>query len=237
MGKKITFAAGESISLFAQEQGVKVLAAQGPVVLQAQHNEMHLTAHNDMTLTSQGGKTVIAAKEELLLTCGGAFIRLKGGEITYGSPGNQIVKAPNWMMASAESMNVSHPEFPTSLPKQHLRFQLNSSPLSPLKNRAHEPYRLYAQGALIAEGISDEEGNIMIEHEVTTEKYQLHLLNGDSFDIDVAASSAKEEEELIDTASVGFRPSSPSDIKEGTRVGRQWGDNLNQFMTLLNRRK
>ncbi len=98
VGKKITLAAGEVISLFAQRMGIKAFAAQGKVELQAQGDEMHLSSLKDMTVTSHAGKTIIAAKEELLLTCGGAFIRLKGGQIEYGSPGNQTVKASNWVV-------------------------------------------------------------------------------------------------------------------------------------------
>ncbi|WP_220683288.1 DUF2345 domain-containing protein, partial [Pseudomonas aeruginosa] len=154
VGKKITLAAGKAISLFAQTTGIKAFAAKGKVEVQAQSDEMHLTSLKDMTVTSTGGKTVIAAKDELLLTCGGAYIRLKGGQIEYGSPANQTVKATNWVVAGPESMDITHPQFPQSLPKQTLRFQLSASPQSPMKARAFEPYTLYANGVLLTKGLT-----------------------------------------------------------------------------------
>lgn len=203
VGKKITLAAGKAISLFAQSLGIKAFAAKGKVEIQAQSDEMHLTSLKDMTVTSTGGKTVIAAKDELLLTCGGAYIRLKGGQIEYGSPNNQTVKASNWVVEGGASMDVTHPQFPQSIPKQTLRFQLSSSPQSPMKARAFEPYELYANGALLTQGLTDEHGNIQIEHDVSIEKYRVELMDGENFDIYLQPE--KDESDKDDATQQGFR--------------------------------
>ncbi|MCT8263269.1 type VI secretion system tip protein VgrG [Proteus terrae] len=231
VGKKITLAAGKAISLFAQSSGIKAFAAKGKVELQAQSDEMHLTSLKDLTVTSTGGKTVVAAKDELLLTCGGAFIRLKGGQIEYGSPGNQTVKATNWVVNGPESMDITHPHFPQSLPKQTLRFQLSASPQSPMKARAFEPYELYTNGALIHKGVSDAEGNIQINHDISTESYQLCLLSGDRYDITIPTSENEENEESENLpVNQGFRTSAPSQGREVSRIGNQWSENLAQFL-------
>ncbi len=197
---------------------------------------MHLTSLKDMTVTSTGGKTVVAAKDELLLTCGGAYIRLKGGQIEYGSPSNQTVKATNWVVEGPASMDVTHPQFPQSMPKQTLRFQLSSSPQSPMKARAFEPYELYANGALILKGMSDAQGNVQIDHDIPTDSYQLRLLNGDRYDIDVPSAESQEEEH-VEPVNVGFRTSAPSQERESSRIGQAWGEGLSQFITEWNKRK
>lgn len=236
VGKKITLAAGNAISLFAQRLGIKAFAAKGKVEIQAQSDEMHLTSLKDMTVTSTGGKTVVAAKDELLLTCDGAYIRLKGGQIEYGSPSNQTVKATNWVVDGPESMDITHPQFPQSLPKQTLRFQLSASPQSPMKARAFEPYKLYANGEFILKGVSDAGGNIQIDHEIPTESYQLHLLSGDRYDITILPP-ADEEESNIPPVNLGFRTSAPSQERESTRTGNAWGENLSQFLTAFKKDK
>lgn len=230
VGKKITLAAGEVISLFAQRMGIKAFAAQGKVELQAQGDEMHLSSLKDMTVTSHAGKTIIAAKEELLLTCGGAFIRLKGGQIEYGSPGNQTVKASNWIVDGPDRMDINYPHFPQSIPKQSLRFQLSSSPLSPTKTRAFEPYTLYANGALLTKGLTDKNGNIFIEHEITTEKYRIELIDGECFDINIVNDGEEREQDEI--AKQGFRTMAPS----SEMLNKQYAGSAHQniFHQLLN---
>lgn len=230
VGKNITLAAGQGVSVFAQSKGIKAFAAKGKVEVQAQSDEMHLTSLKDLTVTSTGGKTIVAAKDELLLTCGGAYIRLKDGQIEYGSPGNQTVKATNWVVDGPQSMDVTHPQFPQSLPKQTLRFQLSASPQSPMKVRAFEPYELYADGALILKGVSDAAGNIELDHKISTERYQLYLLSGDRYDITIP-SPVDEEEKDVPPANLGFRTSAPSQDRESTRIGNAWGENLAQFLT------
>ncbi|WP_272690369.1 type VI secretion system Vgr family protein [Providencia sp. PROV152] len=207
VGKKITLAAGKAISLFAHTLGIKAFTAKGRVEIQAQSDEMHLTSLKDMTVTSTGGKTVVAAKDELLLTCGGAYIRLKGGQIEYGSPSNQMVKATNWVVEGPASMDVTHPQFPQSMPKQTLRFQLSASPQSAMMSRAFEPYTLYANGALLTQGVTDEHGNIQIEHDVSIAKYRVELMDGENFDIHLQPEKDEPDEE--DVAQQGFRVIEP----------------------------
>lgn len=227
--KRITLAAGKAISLFAQESGMKLFAAKGNVELQAQSDEMHLSSLKDMTVSSHGGKTIIAAKDELLLTCGSAYIRLKGGQIEYGSPGNQTVKATNWLVVGPESMDITHPEFPQSIPKQALRFQLGGSPQSPTKVRANAPYKLYANGALIQQGLTDADGNVELEHQIPTQKYKLELHSGEVFNINVLNEGQDKPEDEI--ARSGFRAIDPQGTEDASQLGTAW---RNAFWYLLN---
>lgn len=226
--KRITLAAGKTISLFAREAGMKLFAAKGQVELQAQSDEMHLSSLKDMTISSHGGKTIIAAKDELLLTCGGAFIRLKGGQIEYGSPGNQTVKASNWVVQGPENMDITHPTFPQSIPKQALRFQLGGSPQSPGKVRANEPYKLYANGALVQQGLTDADGNIEIEHQIPTQKYKLELISGERFDINMINEGQDKPEDQL--ALDGFRAINPGQTEDNAQLGNAWRDAFHQLL-------
>jgi type VI secretion system secreted protein VgrG len=80
--KRFTVAAGEKLSLFAQELGIKIFAAKGPVEIQAQTDAMSLIADQDITVSSVNGTARIVAKKELTLGSGGAFIHMKDGNIT-----------------------------------------------------------------------------------------------------------------------------------------------------------
>ncbi len=62
--------------------------------VQAQNDELQLNALKDATLTSSAGKVTIAAKEEILITCKGAYIKLSNGEVEIGSPKVVRVRAP-----------------------------------------------------------------------------------------------------------------------------------------------
>ena len=93
-GQSLTAHAAESLNLFAQSSGIKMQANQGKVEVQAQNDELQLNALKDATLTSSAGKVTIAAKEEILITCKGAYIKLSNGEVEIGSSKVVRVRAP-----------------------------------------------------------------------------------------------------------------------------------------------
>ncbi|MEI6927944.1 DUF2345 domain-containing protein, partial [Klebsiella pneumoniae] len=79
--KKFTVAAGEAVSLFAQKLGIKIFASKGKVEIQAQSDEMLLDACKDLRISSSDGKILISAKNEIILTSGGGYIRIGGGTV------------------------------------------------------------------------------------------------------------------------------------------------------------
>ncbi|MBC9132010.1 type VI secretion system tip protein VgrG, partial [Frischella sp. Ac48] len=103
--KKFTLAAGEAISFFAQKLGIKLFASHGKVDIQAQNDEMSLSALKDVLISSQQGRTVISAKQELILTCGGAYLRLANGSVEIGAPDNIINKSATWQKLDADSLS------------------------------------------------------------------------------------------------------------------------------------
>ncbi len=94
--ENLTAAVGEAISLFAHHNGMKLFAGEGALQAQAQTGQMELSAKQDVAITSTDGQVQVAAAKSLLLTCQGAYIKLEGGEIEIGCPGNLRVRAADF---------------------------------------------------------------------------------------------------------------------------------------------
>ena len=174
-GQSLTAHAAESLNLFAQSSGIKVQANQGKVEVQAQNDELQLNALKDAMLTSSAGKITIAAKEEILITCKGAYIKLSNGEVEIGSPKVVRVRAP-MEVTGPSSMGITHPSWPKTLPKRPMCINLRQSPHSD-GFYIGMPYTLYADGSEIQKGVTDSTGYIAIEHEIPTSKYKIVFAN------------------------------------------------------------
>ncbi|ELP5721453.1 type VI secretion system tip protein VgrG, partial [Enterobacter asburiae] len=86
--KRFTVAAGEAVSVLARKAGMKLFAAKGKVEIQAQDDAFEAIAKKDVTVTSVEGKVVITGATELVVNCDGAFMKLAGGNMELGAPGN-----------------------------------------------------------------------------------------------------------------------------------------------------
>ncbi|AWH89619.1 DUF2345 domain-containing protein [Limnobaculum parvum] len=93
VGKKLTLATGGGISLFTQQNGMKLLANQGKVEVQAQNDAMQLASKQDMEIASVDGTLSIAASKELILVCEGAYIKIANGNIELGCSKNVTIKS------------------------------------------------------------------------------------------------------------------------------------------------
>jgi len=106
----------ETISLFVNgvkdKISLKLIAAQGKVQMQAQHGEFEITAERDITLTACKGKVTMAAKEEILLTSGGGYIRIKGGNIEIRCPDVVSMKAASHQWTGPQSLSTAMNSWP-----------------------------------------------------------------------------------------------------------------------------
>ena len=155
-GQSLTAHAVESLNLFAQSSGIKVQANQGKVEVQAQNDELQLNALKDATLTSSAGKITIAAKEEVLITCKGAYIKLSNGEVEIGSPKVVRVRAP-LEVTGAEMLR--HP-LPRFIKNKGVDVYYHYDALMPVVNA---PFEAYFEDGTIISGILDENGYAHIE--------------------------------------------------------------------------
>lgn len=152
-GQSFTVAASEAVSLFAQAAGMKMYAGAGKVDIQAQADAMNVSALQDITVASGQGSVKVNASKELILSCGGAYIKLSGGNIELGCPGNILLKAANVNQTGPASLDTP----PVAFPKGYSEgFTTTSS-----ANGAVKPFTTYkittAEGG-VYEGISGANG-------------------------------------------------------------------------------
>ena len=107
VAKKFRLGVKETISLFAQWMGIKIFASKGKVEIQAQGDAMDLLAKKTLSIASKDEQVIITAATELVLSCGGAYIRLKDGEIEVGAPGNVRVKSIGIQKMAPAILNAS----------------------------------------------------------------------------------------------------------------------------------
>ncbi|SIO64448.1 type VI secretion system Vgr family protein [Paraburkholderia phenazinium] len=136
--KKLTVAAGEAVSLFAQKLGMKLFASKGKVEIQAQGDEMALAALKDVTITSTEGRLVLSAKNEVWIGAGGSYIQINANHIESGTPGDIYEKCAFWGKQGAASMQPTFPIMPDgNLYEQDFKL-VNHADGSPLAGAAYQ---------------------------------------------------------------------------------------------------
>lgn len=111
--QSVTVAAANTVSLFAQGAGMQLFAGKGKVDMQAQGDALNVQSLKDLTITSNSGNVTVNASQELTLVCDGAYIKIGGGNIELGCPGNILLKAANVQKMGAANLNIP----PQDLPK------------------------------------------------------------------------------------------------------------------------
>ncbi|TBO68779.1 type VI secretion system tip protein VgrG, partial [Klebsiella pneumoniae] len=94
------------------------------------------------------------------------------------------------------SMKADHPDYPPlqSTVRQSLKLNVAQSPNASESSWAGMPYTLYADGALLKQGVLDERGQISVDHQVVTRSYRLEMANGVSYQIPVAEAYSRPEQ-------------------------------------------
>lgn len=91
-GKSLIASVLDRISLFAQNSGIKLFAGKGKVEVQAHADNIELTAQKALKLMAVTESIEGAAAKEILLTSGGAYIRIANGNIEVHAPGKIDIK-------------------------------------------------------------------------------------------------------------------------------------------------
>ncbi|MGL4668760.1 MAG: DUF2345 domain-containing protein, partial [Saezia sp.] len=107
----VRIGAKDKVSILVVEDELKLVANKGQMKIQAQHNQMEVAAQNVLKIMSTEGKVEFAAEKEILLTSGGAYIRIKGGNIEIHCPGVIEHKAASYPFAQPTSMDYDMPSF------------------------------------------------------------------------------------------------------------------------------
>ncbi|HFP9407100.1 TPA: type VI secretion system Vgr family protein [Raoultella planticola] len=152
-GQSFTVAASEAVSLFAQAAGMKMYAGAGKVDIQAQADAMNVSALQDITVASGQGSVKVNASKELILSCGGAYIKLSGGNIELGCPGNILLKAANVNQTGPASLDTPPVTFPKGYGGTFTVTDPESGDIKPFTS-----YKVTSPDGEIFEGISDSSG-------------------------------------------------------------------------------
>ncbi|HBH7342382.1 TPA: type VI secretion system tip protein VgrG [Escherichia coli] len=176
--KKITLAAGESVGIFAHKKGIKLYANQGKVEAEAQNDGMHLTSRKEMEICSTESRVEITAKEELVLSCGGAYIKLSNGGVEIGGPRNILLKSSNVQKMGALSLLAQMAELPESYnPLQYKgKFQvIDEITKEPLTNTN---YAIKREDGSVEYGVTDDNGYThQVKNDESSEKIEIYLEN------------------------------------------------------------
>ncbi|WP_322048149.1 type VI secretion system Vgr family protein [Paraburkholderia sp. J67] len=183
-GKSLVASVTQKLSLFVQNAGMKLFAAKGKIEVQAHADNVELTAQRSLLLASATEKIQGAAQQEILWTSGGAYIRIKDGNIEIHAPGTIDFKGASFPFSGPTRMDVTNPAF-KDMPTRRLALNTMASPSATNVVPIGMPYKLYADGALVKQGVFDRTGQLPIDHQVTTQKYTLELANGDKHEIPV----------------------------------------------------
>jgi type VI secretion system secreted protein VgrG len=105
IGGNYTVAAGNAVSLFANTQGMKLYAADGKLDVQAQGDALNVAALKGVTVSSTSDAVTLTAKTELVLYCGGSYIKLTSTGVEIGSPADVMLKGPLRTGGSATKQN------------------------------------------------------------------------------------------------------------------------------------
>lgn len=84
-----------------------MFAAEGKVDIQAQSDELNLFAKKQLSIASSDSSVVISAKKEVLLVCGGSFIRLSDAGVEVGTGKNVTLKCIAVQQQSAAALDSS----------------------------------------------------------------------------------------------------------------------------------
>lgn len=159
--KRLTVAAGEAISLFAQKMGMKIFAARGMIDIQAQTDAMRLQSDKTMNINSVNGEVVLNAQQGITLTStGGAYIKIKDGSIELGAPGSLKLKSLDiqWggvgiLEKALKPMTVSDPQY---------KYPMNGSfqivDKGDGKPKPYIKYRIETESGETIHGVTDENG-------------------------------------------------------------------------------
>ncbi|MGF6240619.1 type VI secretion system secreted protein VgrG [Paraburkholderia sp. GAS38] len=111
-GQRINLQAGHGVAMFAQQDGISAIANQGKVRLQSQADDTQVDSAKNILLTAAGGKlSGMASEQVVLVTSGGAYLKLQGANIELGCPGSFTVKAAGHTWAGPASMSTDMPKF------------------------------------------------------------------------------------------------------------------------------
>ena len=153
-GKNIFVRALKSVSIFAHDLGLKMIAAKGNVLIQTHNGDIDLTATGRITISAGKGIEILAP--EVRIAAKGAQANFGKGEITQQSKNTHTIKSSKFFHASGGDGEVSEIKFPsTEIETDERVILFHSQTGEPVVGRR---YRMILPDGTNIEGVSDEKG-------------------------------------------------------------------------------
>jgi len=120
------------------ETGMQLHAASGNVSVQAQGNTLNLTADKSIAVASVTNAITMGSPKHVLLTAGGASLRITSGAITLTTTGPASFKAAMKELTGGEAASAPDLSFGVAtLPQHYLRFAAKDAAGNPLAGKAY----------------------------------------------------------------------------------------------------
>lgn len=91
---------------------MKLFAGNGKVEIQAQSDGMDLFSEKQLRISSAGEDVLVAAKQKVVVTSGGASITIENGNVEIHCPGKFTVKAASHSFEGPASLDAPLPALP-----------------------------------------------------------------------------------------------------------------------------
>lgn len=159
VGKNLFASIRQTLRLFVQKAGMKLVAAGGDIDIQALSDGIKLLAK--LEISQQANRITISAKEEVVINGGGSYVKFAAGSIELGTSGTFVAHAANHSVRSAKSVTVpsitpkysSSSEYDPNDLEQHFSFQdEDGNPITWLHHRIDSSGTKLHEGALDAQG-------------------------------------------------------------------------------------
>lgn len=105
------------------QTGIAMAAASGMTSIQARQDQASFAAEQAVTLSSSEGSIHVGAKQHVLLTAAGAYLKLEGGNIEVGAPGDAFFKGAKREMTGPQSASAQATVQPVSVKDCQIRVQ------------------------------------------------------------------------------------------------------------------
>ena len=151
---------------------MKAFAAKGKVQIQAQSDDLELFADQVAKFISAKKSIQIAAKDEVLLTAKGSYIKINGSGIEQGTPATHIVYAATKAMLGPKSLDTNLPEF-KKYGNFDIQFYMADKNNNPYK---HQNYVAIMPDGSLKKGKTDGKGYTEFFKSAAIEEIVVHLI-------------------------------------------------------------
>jgi type VI secretion system secreted protein VgrG len=153
-GGALALRGARGVSVFAHQDGMKLVAATGDVRTEAQHGDIKLSASNEITLSA--GVRITLSAPDIRLVATGVQVDYGSDTISAQSKGKHLIKAASYTFAKGGAGAPIALAFPASTLATDERVILqHQSTGEPLPRRRYE---LTLENGRIIRGVTDELG-------------------------------------------------------------------------------